>query len=210
MIKKRLFDISASIILLLITWPIAFIVSIAIFFNMGLPILFKQRRAGYMGKPFVLLKFRTMLDPEDREGNLLTDAERLTKLGRLMRKTSLDEWPQLWNVLRGDMSLVGPRPLLVQYLDVYTNEHARRHDVMPGITGWAQVNGRQTLMHSQRRDMDVWYVDNWRFILDLKILGMTALQVMRRNGVKLDQKMSTVDDLGFSETLKSSDDLKVE
>jgi lipopolysaccharide/colanic/teichoic acid biosynthesis glycosyltransferase len=149
----------------------------------GSPVLFSQVRPGYFGKPFKIYKFRTMTDKRDAQGNLLPDAERLTRLGRFLRASSLDELPELFNVLRGEMSLVGPRPLLMQYLTRYSPEQARRHATLPGITGWAQVNGRNALTWEDKFRLDVWYVENWSIGLDLKILGMTIGKVLKREGI---------------------------
>ncbi len=149
----------------------------------GSPVLFTQVRPGYFGRPFKIYKFRTMTDERDTQGNLLPDAERLTRLGRFLRASSLDELPELFNVLRGEMSLVGPRPLLMQYLTRYTPEQARRHAVLPGITGWAQVNGRNALTWEDKFRLDVWYVENWSFWLDIQILWMTAWKVVKREGI---------------------------
>jgi lipopolysaccharide/colanic/teichoic acid biosynthesis glycosyltransferase len=194
---KRLLDLSAALVAAVVLAPVLVMAAVLIRLTMGSPVLFRQRRPGLYGKPFVLCKFRTMRFAYDHHGQPLPDPQRLTRLGRLLRKTSLDELPQLWNVLRGEMSLVGPRPLLMQYLDRYTPEQARRHDVRPGITGWAQVHGRQTLCFSKRLELDVWYVDHWSLWLDVKILGKTVLNVLRAEGVKLDQKAEEVDDLGL-------------
>ena len=150
---------------------------------MGGPVLFRQFRSGYRAKPFTLYKFRTMREAYGLDGAPRPDADRLTWLGRLLRRTSLDELPQLWNVLRGDLSLVGPRPLLMQYLPLYTPEQARRHDVKPGITGWAQVNGRNAIDWEEKFRLDAWYVDNWSLWLDAKILAMTLVKVLRREGI---------------------------
>ena len=150
---------------------------------MGSPVLFKQVRPGLRGRPFMMYKFRTMTDERDIQGRLLPDEQRLTKLGRFLRSTSLDELPELFNVLKGDMSLVGPRPLLMEYLPLYTPEQARRHEVRPGITGWAQVNGRNAISWEEKFRYDVWYVDNWSFWLDIKILWMTIVSVLKREGI---------------------------
>jgi lipopolysaccharide/colanic/teichoic acid biosynthesis glycosyltransferase len=150
---------------------------------MGSPVLFVQQRPGLRGRGFRLVKFRTMKSAVGHDGRELPDAERLTALGRFLRATSLDELPQLWNVLRGDLSLVGPRPLLVQYLERYTPEQARRHDVLPGITGWAQVNGRNAISWEEKFALDVWYVDHWSFVLDLRILLLTIVRVLQREGI---------------------------
>jgi lipopolysaccharide/colanic/teichoic acid biosynthesis glycosyltransferase len=166
---------------------------------MGLPILFRQQRPGLHGKPFTLLKFRTMTDARDAQGNLLPDAERLTPFGSFLRRTSLDELPAFFNVLRGDMSLMGPRPLLMAYLDRYTPEQARRHEVRPGITGWAQVNGRNAITWEQKFVLDVWYVDNWSLWLDLKILFLTGWKVLRREGISQEGHATMPEFLGALE-----------
>jgi sugar transferase EpsL len=158
---------------------------------MGRPVLFRQRRPGRFQKPFELLKFRTMAESRDSDGKLLPDADRLTRVGRLLRATSVDELPQLWNVLCGNMSLVGPRPLLMKYLDRYTPEQVRRHDVLPGITGWAQINGRNAIGWEEKFSMDTWYVDHWSLWLDVKILCGTVLRVLRREGIS-NQDCSTM------------------
>jgi sugar transferase EpsL len=179
----RCFDFIVSFVLLVILSPLMIIVGMLILFSIGWPIIFKQQRPGLLGKPFTLYKFRTMKNEFSSSGDLLPDSARLTKVGRLLRSTSLDELPELFNVFVGDMSLVGPRPLLVEYLPLYTPEQARRHEVRPGITGWAQVNGRNAVSWEDRFKMDVWYVDNRSFVLDIKILWMTILSVMRREGI---------------------------
>jgi sugar transferase EpsL len=179
---KRFFDILAACAILIVSLPVALIVALAILFAMGRPVLFRQPRPGLRGKIFILNKFRTMSEKRDACGNLLEDGRRLTSLGRLLRKTSLDEIPQLWNVLIGDMSLVGPRPLLVQYLPLYSESQRRRHDVRPGITGWAQVNGRNATTWEERFRLDVWYVEHQSFWLDLRILAITALRVFSGSG----------------------------
>lgn len=160
--------------------------ALAIRFRMGAPVFFHQVRPGVRGQPFRMLKFRTMSDARGPDGHLLPDAERLTPLGRFLRSSSLDELPELWNVLRGDMSLVGPRPLLMEYVPLYTPEQARRHEVRPGITGWAQVNGRNALSWEAKFALDVWYVDNQSFWLDLKILWLTVWRVLKRDGISAD------------------------
>lgn len=177
---KAVLDRLVAAIALLIFSPLLLIVAIAIYLRMGSPIVFTQPRPGKNGRVFNFYKFRTMTSDRDAEGNLLPDEQRLTAIGQLLRKTSLDELPQLWNVLKGDMSLVGPRPLLVRYLERYSPEQARRHEVMPGITGWAQVNGRRLLDGNwpEKFRLDVWYVDNWSLWLDLKILFLTIGKVL--------------------------------
>ncbi|HEY9783688.1 MAG TPA: sugar transferase [Leptolyngbyaceae cyanobacterium] len=180
---KSILDKLVAAIALLIFSPILLTVAIAIYIRMGRPIFFTQPRPGKDSKIFTFYKFRTMTDERDADGNLLPDAERLTALGQFLRKTSLDELPQLWNVLIGDMSLVGPRPLLVRYLDRYTPEQARRHQVKPGITGWVQVNGRNNRAWEEKFKLDVWYVDNWSLWLDLKILFLTVFKVLQQDGI---------------------------
>lgn len=172
-----------SIILLILTLPLFGVVALAILLSMGTPVFFRQLRPGLHGRPFDLLKFRSMVTAYDSEGNLLPGQQRLTRLGRLLRGLSLDELPQLLNVLHGDMSLVGPRPLLMEYLELYNPEQMRRQDVKPGITGWAQVNGRNALTWEDKFALDVWYVDHWSLWLDLKILWLTLLKVIAREGV---------------------------
>jgi lipopolysaccharide/colanic/teichoic acid biosynthesis glycosyltransferase len=180
---KSALDRSAALCGLIVVSPVLIVVSILVWLSMGRPILFRQRRPGRFAKPFLLLKFRTMSERRDANGDLLPDADRLTRVGRLLRATSLDELPQLWNVLRGDISLVGPRPLLMEYLSRYSPEQARRHDVMPGITGWAQINGRNALAWQEKFAHDTWYVDNWSLMLDFSILAKTLWRVLKRNGI---------------------------
>jgi lipopolysaccharide/colanic/teichoic acid biosynthesis glycosyltransferase len=180
---KGAFDRSAALVGLLLVAPILITVAAAVRAQMGSPVFFRQLRPGRGAKPFELVKFRTMLNATGPDGRLLPDAERLTPFGRFLRAASLDELPQLWNVLSGDLSLVGPRPLLMQYLSRYSPEQARRHDVLPGITGWAQVNGRNAISWEQKFALDVWYVDHWTLWLDLKILVMTAARVLHRSGI---------------------------
>ena len=163
--------------------PFLGVLALLVRISLGSPVLFRQLRPGKNGKPFVLYKFRTMLDKRDGSGDLLKDDARLTRIGRFLRSTSLDELPELFNVLKGEMSLVGPRPLLMQYLDRYTPEQARRNEVKPGLTGWAQVNGRNAITWEDKFKLDVWYVDHQSLWLDLKILGMTVLKVIRREGI---------------------------
>lgn len=180
---KRLIDILVSGTALLVLLPVMVVVAVGILVNMGLPVLFSQERPGYKSSIFRLRKFRTMRASCDEIGELLSDEQRLTVFGNLLRSTSLDELPTLWNVLKGDMSLVGPRPLLVEYLQHYTPEQMRRHDVRPGITGWAQVNGRNALSWDEKFKLDVWYVDNQSLLLDLRIIGMTFGKVFRSEGI---------------------------
>tara|TARA_R110000796_G_scaffold54365_1_gene127178 strand:+ start:40171 stop:40770 length:600 start_codon:yes stop_codon:yes gene_type:complete len=180
---KRLFDISASGLGLLLLAPALLVISILIHRKLGSPVFFRQIRPGLHGKPFEMVKFRTMLDAHDENGNPLPDSERMTPFGRFLRSTSLDELPELWNVLKGDMSVVGPRPLLLKYMPFYTDEEITRHDVRPGITGWAQINGRNSSPWSERLTLDVWYVKNKSFLLDLKIVLKTLLKVVKKEGV---------------------------
>ncbi len=180
---KRTFDLVVSSLLFIITLPLMVIISILILVFMGRPILFKQQRPGLHAKPFYVLKFRTMDNKCDEKGNLLPDEDRVTLLGKILRKLSLDELPQLINVIKGDMSLVGPRPLLMEYLPLYSPEQARRHEVRPGITGWAQVNGRNAISWEKKFELDVWYVDNQSFWLDLKIILLTILRVLQTKDI---------------------------
>ena len=183
---KRVFDFIVALCALLTLLPVIVIVALLIRFKLGSPILFTQDRPGLNGTVFKMMKFRTMLDGKDKHGNLLPDNERMTKFGAFLRSTSLDELPGLFNVLKGDMSLVGPRPLLVQYLPLYSTEQARRHNVRPGITGWAQVNGRNAISWEDKFKLDVWYVDNQSFWLDTKILFLTVKKVFVREGISAD------------------------
>jgi len=183
---KRVFDFIVALCVLIILLPIIVIVALLIRFKLGSPILFTQERPGLNGTVFKMMKFRTMLNGKDKHGNLLPDNERMTKFGAFLRSTSLDELPGLFNVLKGDMSLVGPRPLLVQYLPLYNAEQARRHAVRPGITGWAQVNGRNAISWEDKFKLDVWYVDNQSFWLDIKILFLTVKKVFVREGICAD------------------------
>ncbi|MGF1542101.1 MAG: sugar transferase [Pleurocapsa sp.] len=180
---KSFLDKSTAAIALLLFLPLIIIVAIAVYFQMGNPVIFAQNRPGKNGRIFKFYKFRTMTDSRDEAGNLLTDEERLTEFGKFLRRTSLDELPQLWNVLRGDMSFIGPRPLLVIYLDRYTPEQARRHEVLPGITGWAQVNGRNSLSWEEKFCLDVEYIDHWSLWLDFKILLLTLWKVITKEGI---------------------------
>jgi sugar transferase EpsL len=180
---KRIFDLAIAVPALLVSAPLQAIVAAFIRIRLGSPVLFRQVRPGLRGQPFVIYKFRTMTDAKDPAGNLLPDARRLTPFGRMLRASSLDELPELYNVLKGDMSIVGPRPLLMQYLDRYSPEQARRHDVKPGLTGWTQVNGRNSLSWGEKFDLDVWYVDHRSFWLDCRIVGRTFLTIMRREGI---------------------------
>ncbi len=180
---KRGFDFVVSFVLLAMLLPIVMLISLLVYIQLGSPVLFRQMRPGKDEKPFQMTKFRTMKETRDKQGHLLSDAQRLTAFGKFLRSSSLDEFPELWNVLKGEMSLVGPRPLLMEYLPLYSDEQRRRHDVRPGITGWAQVNGRNNLSWEERLKMDVWYVDNRSFWLDAKILLMTVKKVLFREDI---------------------------
>ncbi len=189
---KRLFDLVFSFFALVILSPIMLAMAIFVRLFLGTPILFRQQRPGYKGRPFFIYKFRSMRDAVGRDGTPLPDSERLTRFGRLSRSLSLDELPEIFNILRGEMSFVGPRPLLMEYLPLYSPEQARRHDVVPGLTGWAQVNGRNALDWPTRFKLDVWYVDNWSFWLDVKIILMTAWKALAREGIN-QQGQATVE-----------------
>ena len=180
---KRLMDIFGAGFGIILLSPILIIVAIRIRSEMGSPVLFRQTRPGRHGKPFQMIKFRTMRDEIGTDGRPLPDADRLTKLGRFLRSSSIDELPELWNVLKGEMSLVGPRPLLMEYLPLYSPEQARRHEVRPGVTGWAQVNGRNAISWDEKFALDVWYVDNRSLRLDMKIIWLTIRKVIKRDGI---------------------------
>jgi len=182
-ILKRVFDFTLALTAFILLSPLLVLIGVLVAINYGSPVLFKQTRPGLKGRPFTILKFRTMTDARNSQNGVLSDRERLTPFGRFLRSTSLDELPELINVVKGDMSLVGPRPLLVEYLQLYSPEQARRHEVRPGITGWAQVKGRNSLSWKDKFILDVWYVDNRSFFLDLKILFMTIIQTIRREGI---------------------------
>lgn len=187
---KRLFDFLASLFALILLSPIIALVAWKIRKNLGSPVLFRQTRPGLNGKPFEMVKFRTMKNAVDQQGNPLPDSERMTPFGDKLRNNSLDELPGLWNVLRGDISLVGPRPLLMQYLPLYSKEQSRRHDVRPGVTGWAQINGRNAISWEEKFALDVWYVDNRTFWLDIKILFLTVKKVFVKEGISADDHVT--------------------
>lgn len=180
---KRVFDCLVSLVGLLVLLPFLIAIAFFVYCESGAPVLFRQARPGRHGKPFQMIKFRTMRDSIDINGRPLPDAQRLTKLGQFLRSSSIDELPELWNVLKGDMSLVGPRPLLIEYLPLYSPEQARRHEVRPGVTGWAQINGRNAITWDEKFALDVWYVDNRSLWLDLKIVWLTVLKVIKREGI---------------------------
>jgi lipopolysaccharide/colanic/teichoic acid biosynthesis glycosyltransferase len=202
-LSKRLFDVALSAVGIVILSPVLIVIALLVRMLQGSPVLFRQTRPGLKGVPFQLYKFRTMEEASDEQGNLLPDAERITRLGRFLRATSLDELPELFNVLKGEMSLVGPRPLLMQYLDRYTPEQARRHHVLPGMTGWAQVNGRNALSWDDKFRLDVWYVDHWSFMLDVRILLDTVWKVFRREGISQPGYATAEEFKGSSRTGKS-------
>lgn len=182
-VVKRCFDIVASSITMLIFCWLYGLLALLVKITIGSPVIFRQARPGYKGREFIISKFRTMRALNDMNGDLLPDEKRLTRFGHFLRKTSLDELPELWNVLKGDMSLVGPRPLMMQYLDRYTDQQKRRHDIPPGITGWAQVNGRNSISWEEKFKLDLWYIDNWSFMLDMKIIIKTIRIVMVGKGI---------------------------
>jgi sugar transferase EpsL len=180
---KRLFDLTIAVSSVIILSPFFALIGILVRLKIGSPVLFRQMRPGLYGRPFTIYKFRTMTDERYADGDLLPDGKRLTRLGRFLRKTSMDELPELFNVIKGDMSIVGPRPLLMQYLERYSPEQARRHEVRPGITGWAQVNGRNAILWEDKFKHDVWYVDNWSLWLDVKIVLMTVWKILKMEGI---------------------------
>lgn len=185
-LMKRFFDLSVSIVITILLSPFILTIAACIFIAMGRPVIFTQIRPGLYGKSFQIYKFRTMNDTRDSSGTLLADRIRLTAFGKFIRRFSLDELPQLFNVLKGDLSIVGPRPLLMQYLPRYTPEQARRHEAKPGITGWAQVNGRNAISWEEKFKLDVWYVDHQSFLLDMKIIWLTFIKILKREGISAD------------------------
>lgn len=180
---KRVLDILGAALGLLLLSPLLIVVAVLIHYNMGSPVLYRQTRPGLLGKPFTMIKFRTMQEAFDSGGDPLPDSVRLTRLGAFLRASSLDELPELWNVIKGDMSLIGPRPLLMEYLPLYSADQARRHDVRPGLTGWAQINGRNSIAWEDKFALDVWYVENRSFLLDFKILFLTIFKIIRRSDI---------------------------
>jgi sugar transferase EpsL len=187
---KRALDIVVAALFFLLAWPLLLALALVVFLTMSSPVFFRQERPGLHGRSFTLIKFRTMKDAPDAMGDQLPDEVRMTGFGRFLRSTSLDELPEFWNVLRGDISLVGPRPLLMEYLPLYTPEQARRHEVRPGITGWAQVNGRNALSWGERFKLDIWYVDHRSFWLDIKILFMTIIKALWRDGINAEDHVT--------------------
>jgi sugar transferase EpsL len=200
---KRLLDLSIASVSLIVTSPLLAILTGLIRLSLGAPVFFRQVRPGYRGKPFVMYKLRTMTDAREANGQVLPDSFRLTRLGRFLRITSLDELPELWNVIKGDMSLVGPRPLLVQYLNRYNAEQARRHDVRPGITGWAQVNGRNDLPWEDKFKMDVWYIEHRSLSLDIKIMIWTVWKIIKREGINQPGEATAKEFMGTSDGSQS-------
>jgi lipopolysaccharide/colanic/teichoic acid biosynthesis glycosyltransferase len=202
--NKRIFDLLISTLALLILSPLLLIITMVIFLSSGKAILFRQSRPGYKGRPFTIYKFRTMIDEFDSEGKLLPDEERVNKFGNFLRATSLDELPELFNIFKGDMSIVGPRPLLMQYLSRYTPEQARRHDVLPGMTGWAQINGRNAITWEDKFMYDVWYVDNWSFWFDMKIIAETIWKVLKQEGINEPGHISATEFMGSEKDDKAN------
>ena len=182
-VSKRIFDLILTSLGLILLSPFILLTALCVAIFLGTPVLFRQQRPGYKGRPFFIYKFRTMTDASDSTGNLLPDAQRLTRLGSFLRALSLDEFPEFLNILRGEMSLVGPRPLLMEYLERYSPEQMRRHDTYPGLTGWAQVNGRNAITWGDKFALDVWYVEHWSFWLDIKIILLTLWKVIKREGI---------------------------
>lgn len=203
---KRLLDVLLTVAVLVPLAPVLLVLTLLVRVILGRPVLFRQLRPGMHGKPFDLYKFRTMTDARDQAGNLLPDSQRLVPFGRFLRSTSLDELPELWNILRGDMSLVGPRPLLIQYLERYTPEQARRHEVRPGLTGWAQINGRNAINWEEKFTLDIWYVDHISLRLDLQILLRTFWIVLRRVGISAAGEATMMEFQGTSPLRSSAQD----
>lgn len=199
-ISKRVLDILLTIPAILVLSPVMLILAVLVRIKIGTPIIFRQERPGYKGKPFWLYKFRTMTNALDAQDYLLPDSQRLTRLGLFLRSYSLDELPELFNILRGEMSIVGPRPLLMQYLERYSPEQARRHEVLPGMTGWAQINGRNELSWEEKFKLDVWYVDHWSVGLDIKIILLTVVKVLRREGINQPGQATAEEFMGNHDT----------
>jgi sugar transferase EpsL len=201
-VLRRLVDLVGATILSVVLAPVVAALALAVRLKMGTPVFFRQLRPGYKGRPFEVYKFRTMTDPVAADGQELTDEQRLTGVGIFMRRLSLDELPQLWNIIRGEMSFIGPRPLLMEFLKWYSPEQMRRHDVKPGVTGWAQVQGRHDIPFSKRLELDVWYVDNRSLRLDLRIVGLTLLKVLSMRGSQPAQTDAEVDDVGLHDAVR--------
>ena len=198
-VSKRIFDFILTSLGLILLSPFTLLTALSVRIFLGSPIFFRQQRPGYKGRPFFIYKFRTMTTASDSAGNLLPDAQRLTRLGRFLRALSLDELPELFNILRGEMSLVGPRPLLMEYLERYSPEQMRRHDAYPGLTGWAQINGRNAITWQDKFALDVWYVDHWSFWLDIKIIWLTLWKVIKREGISQPGQATTEYFMGNSD-----------
>lgn len=200
---KRVIDVTGALVGLIVLSPILLIIAVVVYFKMGYPVFFRHKRPGLHGKPFELIKFRTMTNERDENGKLLPDSERLPAFGRFLRSTSMDELPELLCVLKGDMSLIGPRPLMMKYLPRYTPEQARRHEVKPGITGWAQVNGRNASSWERKFELDVWYVDHWNLWLDLKILMKTLIAILAREGINQPGEATASEFMGTGQNCRS-------
>lgn len=196
MFVKRMIDIILSIAAMVVIFPLLIIVSILVFIRLGSPVFFTQDRVGKNGKIFKMIKFRSMVNSKDKNGDLLADGKRLTPLGRVLRSTSIDELPELINVIKGDMSLVGPRPLLVEYITRYSERQFKRHDVLPGLTGWAQINGRNIISWEKKFELDVWYVENWSILLDIKIMLMTIGKVFKKADINQDDNITMEEFMG--------------
>ncbi len=193
---KRLFDFALTVPEMILLSPVLAVIAVLVWINLGRPVLFRQVRPGLGGRPFTIYKFRTMMDARGADDGLLPDGERLTRFGHFLRAASLDELPELFNVIKGDMSIVGPRPLLMQYLDRYTPEQTRRHEVKPGLTGWAQINGRNAITWEEKFNLDIWYVDNLSVTLDIRILFFTVTKVFRREGISADGEATMKEFMG--------------
>lgn len=187
---KRIFDLTLAVVLLMVLSPVLVVIALVLYLKLGCPVLFRQQRPGLHGNPFVICKFRSMTDVKDKEGLMLQDSERLSNIGKWLRSVSIDELPELWNVIKGDMSFVGPRPLLVEYLPLYSPEQSRRHEVRPGITGWAQINGRNAISWEEKFKLDIWYVDQRSLWLDIKILYMTFWHLLKQEGVHAENNVT--------------------
>jgi len=205
---KRIFDLILSVSAIMVLLPVLVVIALLVRVQLGSPVLFKQIRPGLQGKPFAIFKFRTMSNAQYLDGRLLPDAARLTRFGRLLRSTSLDELPEFYNVLKGEMSLVGPRPLMMQYLNRYTPEQARRHEVKPGITGWAQINGRNAITWEEKFKLDVWYVDNKSLLLDVKIIFMTIIKIFKREGISQAGQATAEEFMGIQQRLDMDENKK--